>query len=293
VSKVNIQQLRYVLAIADNGSFREAAKIMSITQPSLSHGVKELEAELSQLLFTRTNRGAVLTKEGQEFYRHAEKIVNQIDRLQENFSNELQSESLTLSNQYFEFTARVVQQVLAHDPTCKNVHVLDKTMLAIIDDVTEFRSELGIIGFNTYENEQVTHLLKQKKLGFKLIKMQEKQVFVRIKHPLAQKPKITQADLLHYPRIRLIETGARGLMNEEATQNAQQTIETTDKSTLEGILKRTNGYALGSQLFEPQQFITGLELAEPNTYSIYLIKRVDELLSTSAKCFLKEMTNIF
>lgn len=290
---MNIQQLRYVLAIADNGSFREAAKIMSITQPSLSHGVKELEAELNQLLFTRTNRGAVLTKEGQEFYRHAEKIVNQIDRLQENFSNELQSESLTLSNQYFEFTARVVQQVLAHDPTCKNVHVLDKTMLAIIDDVTEFRSELGIIGFNTYENEQVTHLLKQKKLGFKLVKTQEKQVFVRVKHPLAQKAKITQADLLAYPRIRLIETGARGLMNEEATQNAHQTIETTDKSTLEGILKRTNGYALGSQLFEPQQFITGLELAESNTYSIYLIKRVDELLSTSAKCFLKEIANIF
>lgn len=64
---MNIQQLKYVTAVANNGSFREAAKKLFVSQPSLSAAIKELENELSINLFTRTNRGAYLTEEGQIF----------------------------------------------------------------------------------------------------------------------------------------------------------------------------------------------------------------------------------
>lgn len=43
---MNIQQMKYVVAVANNGSFREAAKKMFVSQPSLSAGIKELETEL-------------------------------------------------------------------------------------------------------------------------------------------------------------------------------------------------------------------------------------------------------
>lgn len=66
---MNIQQMKYVVAVANNGSFREAAKKMFVSQPSLSAGIKELETELGITLFTRTNRGAYLTEEGQDFRR--------------------------------------------------------------------------------------------------------------------------------------------------------------------------------------------------------------------------------
>lgn len=64
---LNIQQMKYVAAIANNGSFREAAKKLFITQPSLSNSIRELEEELGISLFLRTNKGAFLTEEGMVF----------------------------------------------------------------------------------------------------------------------------------------------------------------------------------------------------------------------------------
>ncbi len=66
---LNIQQMKYVAAIANNGSFREAAKKLFITQPSLSNSIRELEEELGISLFLRTNKGAFLTEEGMVFFR--------------------------------------------------------------------------------------------------------------------------------------------------------------------------------------------------------------------------------
>jgi DNA-binding transcriptional LysR family regulator len=73
---MNIQQMKYVVAVANNGSFREAAKKLYITQPSLSNGIRELEEEIGVTLFTRTNKGALITEEGRIFLEHAEKILN-------------------------------------------------------------------------------------------------------------------------------------------------------------------------------------------------------------------------
>ena len=43
---ITLQQLKYVLAVADKGSINEAAKSLLISQPSLSNSIKELEQEL-------------------------------------------------------------------------------------------------------------------------------------------------------------------------------------------------------------------------------------------------------
>ena len=49
---MTLQQLRYVIAVADHGSMNEAAKALFISQPSLSGAVKELEKELSKVEFS-------------------------------------------------------------------------------------------------------------------------------------------------------------------------------------------------------------------------------------------------
>ena len=64
---MTLTQLKYVITIADTGSMNEAAKLLFISQPSLSLALKELENEIGTELFKRSNRGVVLTPEGQEF----------------------------------------------------------------------------------------------------------------------------------------------------------------------------------------------------------------------------------
>lgn len=66
---MNIQQLRYVVAIANNGTFREAASKLFVSQPSLSVSVKDLETELGFQIFRRTTAGTVLTSQGFYFMK--------------------------------------------------------------------------------------------------------------------------------------------------------------------------------------------------------------------------------
>lgn len=68
---MNLQQIRYFLAIVDCGSFSKAAARVHVTQPTLSAGIKSLEDELGATLFLRDNRRVVLTGKGQKILPHA------------------------------------------------------------------------------------------------------------------------------------------------------------------------------------------------------------------------------
>jgi DNA-binding transcriptional LysR family regulator len=61
---MNLQQLRYVRALAEFGSFVDAAKRCGVTQPTLSNGVAQLEEELGVRLFVRTTRRVELSQSG-------------------------------------------------------------------------------------------------------------------------------------------------------------------------------------------------------------------------------------
>ena len=65
---MNIQQLRYVVAIANSGTFREAASKLFVSQPSLSVAIRDLETELGFQNITRTTTWAVLTSQVMNFY---------------------------------------------------------------------------------------------------------------------------------------------------------------------------------------------------------------------------------
>ena len=74
---MDLYQLRYFLAIAETGGFARAAEQLSISQPSLSAGIKKLEQELGVALFERGGRRAVLTPAGQTFIERAQTILQE------------------------------------------------------------------------------------------------------------------------------------------------------------------------------------------------------------------------
>ncbi len=60
---MTLQQLKYVIAVAEKGSISEAAKSLFIAQPSLSNAIREIERNIGKTLFLRTPRGMTMTKE--------------------------------------------------------------------------------------------------------------------------------------------------------------------------------------------------------------------------------------
>ena len=68
---MTLQQLRYLIAIAEYGSINAAAQNLYASQSNLSTAIKELERELGITVFTRSNRGVTLTNDGTELLGYA------------------------------------------------------------------------------------------------------------------------------------------------------------------------------------------------------------------------------
>src|ERR1043165_2922975 len=74
-----LRQLQYAVAVAEMLSFRRAAELCNVSQPSLSASVAELEAALGIALFERDRRGVLVTAAGQELIARARRVLMEAD----------------------------------------------------------------------------------------------------------------------------------------------------------------------------------------------------------------------
>src|SRR6201997_251183 len=77
---MEIQQLRYVCAVADTGNFSRAAERCQVAQPSLSQQILKLEEDLGAKLFDRLGRSVRITEAGRAFIPRARAILEQMDQ---------------------------------------------------------------------------------------------------------------------------------------------------------------------------------------------------------------------
>lgn len=86
---MKLAQLEYIVAIAEQGSLRAAARHLGMAQPALTRGVRLLELELGAPLFLREAQGMVLTREGRLFHQRASGVVNDLRRAREEIGQSL------------------------------------------------------------------------------------------------------------------------------------------------------------------------------------------------------------
>ena len=80
---MTLQQLKYAVTAAECGTISAAAEKLSSSQPSLTTAIRELEAEMGVTIFSRTNRGVVVSREGEEFLGYARQLLSQAQLMQE------------------------------------------------------------------------------------------------------------------------------------------------------------------------------------------------------------------
>ena len=80
---MKIHQLRDVIAIAERGSLRAAARHLGVAQPALTRSIRELEHELGAALFERRSTGVVITGIGERFIRRASAVQSELRRARE------------------------------------------------------------------------------------------------------------------------------------------------------------------------------------------------------------------
>ena len=84
---MNTKQLKYVLILAQEGSFSRAADVLNITQPSLSQYIKKIEREVGLELFHRTNGDVRLTDAGRAYIDAGKKILDLEHQMEVQFSD--------------------------------------------------------------------------------------------------------------------------------------------------------------------------------------------------------------
>src|SRR5881398_3517770 len=130
---MEIHQLRYFVAVAEEGSFSRAAGKVRVAQPSLSQQIRKLEAEVGQPLFDRLPRSVVLTEAGRCLIDYARQILASVgdarrcvDELKDVVAGKLAVGAIPTISPYV--LPELVGKFQNHYPD---------VMLEIVEDVTE------------------------------------------------------------------------------------------------------------------------------------------------------------
>lgn len=144
------RQLRYFLAIAQEGSVAQASRRLHIAQPALSRHVRSLEEQFGVPLFVREARGVTLTDAGVEFHSLAADVLEAVARLElrmNGWRNGLVGElRVGVINNYgwLPVIRRVLDELRAEFPGLR-VHLRPKMSLEQIADIRNSSLDVGIL----------------------------------------------------------------------------------------------------------------------------------------------------
>ena len=296
---MNIQQLRYVVAIANSGTFREAAEKMYVSQPSLSISVRDLEKELGFKIFRRTSSGTFLTRRGMEFYEKAQELVKGFDIFQNQYANpEEEKDEFSIASQHYDFLPPTITAFSQQYPEYKNFRIFESTTVQILDEVAQGHSEIGIIYLNNQNQKGIMQRIE--KLGLEVIELISFQthIYLREDHPLAKKKELIMDDLVDLPTVRFTQEKDEYLYYSENfvdTSASSQMFNVTDRATLNGILERTNAYATGSGFLDSDSVngITVIPLNDNLNNRMVYVKREEVDLSQAGTLFVEVMQEYF
>ena len=286
---MTLTQLRYLIAIAEYGSINAAASNIYASQSNLSNCVKELEQELGITIFTRSNRGVTLTNEGTELLGYARQVVEQADMLESRYTRGSSSHArLAVSSQHYSFSLEAFIKVLEENPEERFEFILRECSTSqIISDVRTFRSEIGVLYLDSF-NERVLHkAFEDANLSFYPLFEADVHVFVKADHPLAKKKLIKLEDLEEWPRISFEQgTDNSFYYSEEPLSNIphKRNIRISDRGTLTNLLTSYSAYTLSTGVLSPEMHsgIASIPLdVEEKMLVGYLIhseRRVSDLL---------------
>lgn len=249
---MTLQQLRYLIAIAECGSISGAAHDLFVSQSSLSVALKEIETETGVTVFQRSNRGITITSEGIELLGYARQVVEQADLLEQRYQRGEDDvyQRLSVSTQHYTFCVEAFVNMVESLNADEYKFTLRETRTAeIIEDVSEFRSDIGVLYLDNFNNRVISKALDAANLTFTSLFKCKPHVFVGEHHPLAKRESVKVDDLADYARYSFEQgTNNSFYYSEEPLSSLphKKRIVISDRGTLSNLLTHHNGYTVST-----------------------------------------------
>ena len=248
---MRIQQLEYLERIVEAGSINEAAKRLFLTQPSLSNAVKELENEMGIQIFQRSSGGISLTAEGREFMKYSKQILDQVNLMNERYKNGQQrKQSFSVSAQHYAFVVHAFVELIKSVNANEYQFTLRETETQnIFNDLAQFKSELGILYTNGFNQKIMQRLFKENNLVFTPLFVAKPHIFVSRYNPLTSKSSVDLSDLEDFPYLSYEQGEVNSFYFSEeilSTLSHKKSIKVSDRATIFNLMVGLNGYTISS-----------------------------------------------
>lgn len=244
-------QLKYAITVAEGNSFNEAAKKLFISQPSLSAAIHSMEKEVGFEIFRRSQAGIILTPDGEEFIGYARQVVEQYALLDGKYLKKTKiKKKFSVSMQHYSFAVNAFIEMVKHFGMDEYEFAVHETKThEVIEDVKNFRSEIGILYLNDFNEKVLIKLFTEYALEFHELLVCGVYVYLWKGHPLAGKKEIALEDLSEYPCLSFEQGDFNSFYFAEevlSTYQYKRLIKANDRATLLNLMIGLNGYTLCS-----------------------------------------------
>lgn len=294
---MTLQQLKYVITVAETGTITEAANQLFISQPSLTNAIHELEKEMNIVIFNRTNKGISLSKEGEGFLGYARQVLEQAAMLEDKYKgNGGGKKQFCVSTQHYSFAVNAfVDLIKEYGQEEYDFSLRETQTYEIIEDVARLRSEIGILFLNDFNEAVINKILKSYDLEFHLLFIAKPHVFISRSHPLASNKVITNEELETYPYLSF-EQGEHNsyYFSEEIFSESERkkNIRVRDRATLFNLLIGLNGYTVCSGVIDKKlngSEIIAVPLADESDMRIGYITHRKGIISRLGNSYLEAL----
>lgn len=295
---MTLQQLKYVVTVAETGTITEAAGKLYISQPSLTNAIHELEREMQIVIFNRTNKGISLSKEGDIFLGYARQVLEQAEILEDKYKGEGSGKKqFCVSTQHYSFAVNAfVDLIKKYGQEEYDFSLRETQTYEIIEDVAKMRSEIGILFLNDFNEKVITKILKSNELEFHDLFVAKPHVFISRRHPLADHQIITNEELESYPYLSFEQGEHNSFYFSEKIFSASErkkNIRVRDRATLFNLLIGLNGYTVCSGVIDKKlngKDIIAVPLADESDMRIGYITHRKGMLSRLGTTYLDALS---
>lgn len=295
---MTLTQLKYVITAAEAKSMNEAAKQLFISQPSLSAAIKDLEEEIGIEIFKRSNKGASVTPEGEEFVGYARQVVEQYHLIENKYIEKKNSKKkFGVSTQHYTFAVKAfVEMVKQFGMDEYEFAIYETKTYEVIENVKSYKSEIGILYLNAFNEKILNKLFADNCLEFHPILDCHIYVYLWKGHPLAGQEEIALEDLENYPCLAFEQGNNNSFYFAEevlSTYHYKQLIKANDRATLLNLMIGLNGYTLCSGIICEElngSEYCAIRLKSEEKMTIGYLSRKGVSISSLGKKYIEELS---